>query len=353
MAAALRGNVGRRLAPFARCASGGPALAQDGPTLQDFLPGGDFAERTSVKVKRSPKPAWLTKANPGLTADGTRTYERLKKTVKSLKLATVCQEAKCPNMGECWAGGTATIMVMGDTCTRACRFCSVKTSKAPPPLDPGEPEHVAKAVAEWGLNYVVLTTVDRDDLPDQGAEHLAKTVSFLREKQPKLLVETLLGDFQGNHDLVAHVVQSGMDVYAHNIETVERTTPQVRDRRAAYRQSLGVLEAAKAARDGVVTKSSIMVGCGESNDEVKQTLRDLRAAGVDIVTLGQYLQPTKGHMKVGRYVDPLEFEEYREYADSLGFAYCASGPLVRSSYRAGEFFVESMLRKRRMQEAAA
>lgn len=312
-----------------------------------------------------PKPRWLIAQNPNLTDEGANNYKRLQKDVKSLNLATVCQEARCPNIGECWAGGTATIMLMGDTCTRGCRFCNVKTSKAPPPLDPNEPDHVSEAVAKWGLNYVVVTTVDRDDLPDQGAFHIAKAISLLKEKsaaanggpEKAIMVETLLGDFRGNKEYIRMVAQAGMDVFAHNIETVERLTPTVRDRRAKYRQTLDVLETARNALEDVggltiggaplVTKSSIMLGLGETEEEIEQTLRDLRLAGVEIVTLGQYLQPSKRHMKVARYVEPAEFDRWKQVAEDIGFAYCASGPLVRSSYRAGEFFTEALLKKRR------
>lgn len=264
----------------------------------------------------------------------------------------MCEEAKCPNIGECWSGGpsktaTATIMLMGDECTRGCRFCSVKTSRTPKALDADEPRRVAEAIGRWGLEYVVLTAVDRDDLPDGGAGHFAETVVRLKERSPALLVECLTGDFAGHLAHVAAVTRAGLDVHAHNIETVERLTPTVRDRRAGYRQSLAVLEHAKAVRPAILTKSSLMLGCGETDAEVLQALRDLRTAGVDCVTLGQYMRPTKRHMKVARYVPPAEFDAWSARAAELGFAYAPAGPLVRSSYRAGEFYLAALLRGRR------
>lgn len=297
-------------------------------------------------------PQWLRREVPK-----GENYFRLKKDLEKLKLSTVCQEAKCPNIGECWGKtSTATIMLMGSTCTRACRFCSVKTSKTPPPLDPEEPANVAKAIGKWGLDYVVLTTVDRDDLADGGANHFAKTVQYLKEYKPDIMVECLTGDFGGQEEMVKIVAQSGLDVYAHNIETTERFTPFVRDGRAGYRQSLKVLEDAKRfgservemlkvsdskkVHRRFLTKSSIMLGFGESDEEVKQALRDLRTAGVDCVTLGQYMQPTKKHLKVKEYVTPEKFNEWKSFGDQLGFVYTASGPLVRSSYKAGNHLLK-------------
>jgi lipoate synthase len=236
-----------------------------------------------------------------------------------LKLATVCEEAKCPNIGECWGGGdgpeedrvaTATVMLMGDTCTRGCRFCSVKTSRSPAALDPDEPHNTAEAVRDWGLDYVVLTSVDRDDVPDGGADHIATTIELLKAESPGLMVECLTPDFAGVRRDVERVALSGLDVYAHNVETVERLQRRVRDPRANYSQTLGVLEWAKAAQPSLVTKTSIMLGLGETTQELQQTMLDLRGVGVDILTLGQYLRPTKRHMKVESYVTPEAFEEY-------------------------------------------
>jgi len=311
----------------------------DGKTLLDFLPANGCAKVANQNPFKAPvvrKPPWLKMYNPNLTVEGAAKYNMVKSKIKENGLATVCSEARCPNAGECWSSGTATVMIMGDTCTRGCRFCSVATSRTPPPLDPGEPEMVADAVKNWGLDYIVLTMVDRDDLLDQGASHVAATVKRLKSSG-QLRVETLCGDFQGNLDLVRQVLDSGMDVFAHNIETVERLTRTVRDRRAGYQQTLTVLRAAREYRPDVVTKSSIMLGFGETDEEVHQTMKDLRDAGVEILTFGQYLQPTKRHMQVTRFVTPDEFYEWKVAGEALGFD-VASGPLVRSSYRAGEFF---------------
>jgi lipoyl synthase len=237
-------------------------------------------------------------------------------------------------------------MLMGDTCTRGCRFCSVKTSKAPAPLDPHEPEHTAEAFARWGLGYVVLTSVDRDDLADGGAKHFAETIMKIKQKSPTMLVEALTGDYAGDLEMVQLVAQSGLDVYAHNMETVESLTPMVRDRRAKFRQSLAVLKHAKDSQPGLITKTSIMLGLGEQEDELWDTLKELRKVGVDVVTFGQYMRPTKKHMKVHEYVTPDTFDMWRVRALDLGFLYCASGPLVRSSYKAGESFIENVLKKR-------
>lgn len=286
-------------------------------------------------------------------------YFKLKNKLKELNLATVCQEAKCPNISECWSTNpTATIMLMGDTCTRGCRFCSVKTSKKPPPLDPFEPYNVASAISSMGLDYVVITTVDRDDLPDGGANHFAKTVKHLKQTSPNLIVECLTGDFAGQLDMVRIMAESGLDVFAHNVETTEKFTPYVRDPRASYRQSMKVLEMAKKFGSDYlknksdleshrfVTKSSLMLGFGETDEEIRQTLKDLRSIDVDCVTLGQYMQPTKRHLKVKEYVTPEKFDEWKDYCDQLGFLYTASGPLVRSSYRAGEFYLKAIARNK-------
>jgi len=297
-----------------------------------------------------PKPRWL-KSKPA----NSENYKRLRDTVSDLGLATVCEEARCPNIGECWGGGddqvaTATIMIMGDTCTRGCRFCSVATSKAPPPLDPNEPEKVSTAIAEWGLDYVVLTSVDRDDLEDQGANHFAAVVRALKTKKPELLVESLAPDFQGDRALIEILANAKPDVFAHNMETVEALTPRVRDRRAGYHQSLQVLEHVKSlalvgtSGAAMLTKTSLMLGLGETDEQIRTTLRDLRAAGVDVVTFGQYLQPTKQHLPVKHYVTPEKFDQWQEEAASMGFLYVASGPLVRSSYKAGEFFLKNYLK---------
>jgi lipoic acid synthetase len=322
-----------------------------GPDLGDFVTGKELTDVYSLEAPsykdRKRKPDWMKRVIPG----GDK-YTDIKAKLRELKLHTVCEEARCPNIGECWGGGdghtaTATIMLMGDTCTRGCRFCAVKTSKAPPPLDVNEPENVSKAVAAWGLDYVVLTSVDRDDLPDGGAAHIAETIRLLKQKTDgRLLVEALVPDFQGNRQLVQQVATSGLDVFAHNVETVERLQSVVRDRRANWKQSLGVLAAAKDA-GASITKTSIMLGCGEHKEEVLEAFRVLRQYGVDVVTLGQYMRPTKRHMAVEEYVTPAAFEAYQQAAEQMGFLYVASGPMVRSSYRAGELYLKNALQARK------
>jgi lipoic acid synthetase len=295
--------------------------------------------------KKARLPPWIKSQIPGGAE-----FHRMKSQLRGLELNTVCEEARCPNIGECWGGeqgtSTATVMLMGDTCTRGCRFCAVKTSRTPPPLDPEEPERTARAVSAWGVSYVVLTSVDRDELVDSGAQHFARTVQLIKARKPELLVECLTGDFKGELRWVEVMAQSGLDVYAHNLETVESLQRWVRDYRAGYKQSLAVLEHAKRVRPDLLTKSSLMLGLGETRDQVLQTFRDLRAAGVDAVTLGQYLQPTKRHLKVEQYVPPEVFAELRESALQQGFKYCASGPMVRSSYKAGEYYLSSLLRNK-------
>jgi len=284
-----------------------------------------------------PKPAWLRARLPG----GDR-YAAIKERLRARGLHTVCEEAQCPNVGECWSEGTATLMLMGDTCTRACRFCAVTTGR-PAPLDPGEPTKAAEQVEIMGLDYVVLTSVNRDELDDGGAGHFAATVSAIRRRCPDTLVEVLTPDFQGVHAGVATVLDAGEHVYAHNVETVERLQGVLRDRRASYARSLDVLAFGKRHRRDVIVKSSVMVGAGETDEEIDQTLRDLRSAGVDALTLGQYLRPSPAHHPVERYVSPEAFDAWRVRAAELGFAYAACGPLVRSSYRAGEFYLRRVV----------
>ena len=287
----------------------------------------------------SPKPPWLK-----VKAPGGASYTALKELFRARDLHTVCEEARCPNVGECWSEGTATIMLLGDTCTRGCRFCAVTTGNPRGAVDGREPEHVARSIASLPLEYVVLTMVDRDDLLDGGASHVARTVNRLKELRPTILVETLLGDFAGHMDYVDVTVDAGPDVWAHNIEVVKRLQRTIRDVRCSYEQSLAVLRRVKERDPACVTKSSIMVGIGETDEEVIEALVDLRAAGVDIVTLGQYLRPTPKHAAVDRYVEPAVFARYEAEALRIGFKYCASGPLVRSSYKAAEVFVRGILR---------
>ena len=277
----------------------------------------------------SGKPAWLrAKAPSGVGFQG------VKAIVKEHRLATVCEEAKCPNIGECWNAGTATIMLMGAVCTRACRFCAVDTGNPRGWLDADEPENAAHTVELMKLKYVVLTSVNRDDLEDGGAAHYAACIRAIKARNPQTAVEALTPDFQGVLKDVEVVVDSGLEVFAQNIETVRRLTHPVRDPRAGYDQTMRVLEHAKRHRPGVLTKSSLMLGLGETEQEVEETLDDLRAVGVDIVTLGQYLRPTANHLPIERFITPAEFDGFRERALARGFLECVSGPLVRSSYRA-------------------
>jgi lipoyl synthase len=293
---------------------------------------------TAEAPRFAPKPPWLKVRAPG----GER-YTRLKETLRALDLHTVCEEARCPNVGECWAEGTATVMLLGDVCTRGCRFCAVTTGDPRGAVDVREPEHVARAISQLDLSYVVLTMVDRDDLLDGGASHVARTVTRLRELVPRLLVETLLGDFGGHMDYVDTTVAARPDVWAHNLEVVKRLQRTIRDVRCSYERSLNVLARVKEKDSAAWTKSSLMVGIGETDDEVVEALSDLRRVGVDVVTIGQYLRPTPKHAPVARYVDPAGFERFAELGRSLGFAYVASGPLVRSSYKAAEAFMRGKL----------
>jgi lipoic acid synthetase len=280
-------------------------------------------------VKAAPKPPWLRARMPSGPA-----YERVKQTVREHRLATVCEESMCPNIGECWANGTATIMLMGAVCTRACQFCAVDTGNPHGWLDPEEPENSARSVELMALKYVVLTSVDRDDLADGGAGHYARCIRAIKRLCPETAVEALTPDFCGRRPDVETVVDSGLDVFAQNLETVERLTRRVRDARAGYGQTLDVLAHAKRHRPDVLTKTSLMLGLGETEDEVIRTLDHLRSIGVDIVTFGQYLRPTPNHLPVERYVTPEEFARLRRLGLERGFLEVVSGPLVRSSYRA-------------------
>jgi lipoic acid synthetase len=287
-------------------------------------------------------------------------------------LKSVCQSAHCPNRQECWASGTATFMVLGEFCTRSCRFCAIQTRIKPPPPDPKEPEKLAEAIRELGksdrLEYVVITSVTRDDLADGGSGHIARCVReiknfrknfsamgnyqiyhAIKNKNPELVVEALVPDFGGNENAIRTIIDSGVDVVSHNIETVGRLSPEIRDRRAGYRQSLGVLAQFRKLSDGkIITKSGLMAGLGETEDEVKKAMEDLRGAGVEIMTIGQYLQPTRTarHIPVKEYILPETFEKYKKIGYELGFCYVASGPFVRSSYKAAEPFISGILKSR-------
>jgi len=286
------------------------------------------------------KPEWLRIRLPS-----GQNYVNIRQTLASLDLHTVCEEARCPNIGECWGGGTATIMIMGDICTRGCRFCSV-TSGRPLFLDSDEPDKVAKAIKKWGLRYVVITSVCRDDLPDGGANHIAKTIKSVKVQCPETIVEPLIPDLLGNHYALEKIIDAGPEVISHNIETIARLSPLIRDPRATYKQSLSVLQMIKDIDCKIYTKSSMMLGLGETEEEVIQVAKDLRSVGVDIVSMGQYLQPTSRHLPVKEYVSPEKFDSYRKRIEKMGFAYVVAGPFVRSSYKAGELFIKNMINRR-------
>ena len=283
------------------------------------------------------KPAWLKTEIP---TGGT--FFDIRRDLRERKLYTVCEEAKCPNISECWSRGTATFMVLGDTCTRGCRFCNVKTGNPGGWLDPHEADQTAEAARRLGLKYAVITMVDRDDLPDGGAAHVSAVIRRVREVNPGIRLEILAGDFQKNEASLRALVAERPEVFAHNLETVERLSPRVRDARAKYRQSLEVLRLVKEiAGYQVYTKSALMLGLGETREEVERSLQDMREYGVDFVTLGQYMRPTKQHLSIKRWVPPAEFDELAAKARALGFKSVVAGPLVRSSYRADEFFAQA------------
>ena len=283
------------------------------------------------------KPEWLkTKIPTG------GTYFQIKRDLRERKLFTVCEEAKCPNIAECWSRNTATFMVLGDTCTRACRFCNVKTGNPGGWLDPHEPEQTAQSAKQLGLKYAVITMVDRDDLPDGGAAHVSAVIRRVRELSPGIRLEILAGDFQKSEASLRALISERPEVFAHNLETVERLSPRVRDARAKYRQSLEVLRLVKEVADyPVYTKSALMLGLGETLEEVEASLADMREYGVDFVTLGQYMRPTKQHLSIKRWVPPADFDLLAEKARGMGFKSVVAGPLVRSSYKADEYFAKA------------
>tara|TARA_B100001057_G_scaffold132584_1_gene132004 strand:- start:25923 stop:26891 length:969 start_codon:yes stop_codon:yes gene_type:complete len=281
-------------------------------------------------IIRENKPRWIRiSAN-----QNNKSFELIKERTKNLHLSTVCEEAKCPNLSECWSRGTATFMVMGDTCTRACQFCSVNTGNPKGWLDKDEPNKIARTVKEMQIKYVVLTCVTRDDLEDGGAKHFADTVEAIKDTDNSVEVEVLTSDFNGDENAIRTIVNSPIKVFAQNIETVERLTHPIRDPRAGYKKTLDVLKKAKIFNEEMITKSSIILGLGETDDEIFKTFKDLREHNVDIVTLGQYLRPTLNHHPVARWVTPDEFEMYRVEGLKYGFLEVVSGPMVRSSYRA-------------------
>lgn len=284
------------------------------------------------------KPAWLKTPIP--TGE---TYFNIKRDLRDRKLYTVCEEAKCPNIGHCWNANTATFMVLGEVCTRGCRFCNVKTGNPNGWLDKDEPRQTAESAALMQLKYVVITMVDRDDLPDGGAAHVAEVIRVMRERNPNIIIELLAGDFKGSEDALKVILAEKPDVYAHNIETVERLSPRVRDARASYRQSLHALRRVRELADyRVFTKSAIMLGLGEEENEVRRSLEDLREVGVEFINVGQYMRPTNKHLAIKRFAHPDEFARIGQYAESIGFLAVASAPLVRSSYKAHDYYAQAM-----------
>ena len=297
---------------------------------------GSWAIRDGIKnnpnnlVKSTKKPKWLRvsllKTNP--------TLQRVVEIVNTKNLNTVCEEAKCPNLNECWSHGTATFMLLGSVCTRACKFCAVDTGNPKKKTDKQEPARVARSVASMKLKYVVLTSVNRDDLDDGGAAHFSETIKQVKRFSKNITVEALVPDFNGSEKSVDTILDSGVDVFAQNLETVKRLTPEVRDNRAGYFQSLKVLSYVKKSSPKTITKTSLMLGLGESEEEIKKTLGDIKSSGVDVLTLGQYLRPTLNHLPVKKWVEPSKFKEYKNFAKDIGIKEVSSGPLVRSSYRA-------------------
>ena len=294
-------------------------------SIKDGMKGNSYS-----LIDREKKPSWIR-----MTANqANKNYTNIKNKVNDLQLSTVCEEAKCPNLSECWSRGTATFMLMGDTCTRACQFCSVNTGNPKGWLDKKEPEKIANTISTMKLKYIVLTCVNRDDIPDGGAQHFADTVNAIKTKDKNIEVEVLTSDFDGSREAIKKVIESPIKVFAQNIETVKRLTHPIRDPRAVYEKTLKVLKAAKELNKNIITKTSIIVGLGETDTEIYQTFKDLRDHEVDIVTLGQYLRPTLNHHPVDRWVTPEQFENYRKKGLKYGFLEVISGPMVRSSYRA-------------------
>ena len=301
-------------------------------TIKD---NGTIAIRNGIKPNKNKdilptrKPDWLR-----LNHSFTPKFKEVKSIVKENHLNTVCEEAMCPNINECWSHGTATFMLLGDVCTRACKFCAVDTGNPRGRLDKKEPYKVAQSIKKMSLKYAVLTSVNRDDLADGGAKHYSNTIEAIKDACPKVMVEALTPDFEGKNKSISILLSSSLDVFAQNVETVERLTARVRDPRAGYQQTLNVLEKAKKLSPEVLTKTSLMLGLGETTKEIQSTMMDACSVGVEILTLGQYLRPTLNHLPVERYIPPEEFLHYKNMAKEIGFKEVASGPMVRSSYRA-------------------
>ncbi|MCL5100467.1 MAG: lipoyl synthase [Candidatus Marsarchaeota archaeon] len=286
-------------------------------------------------------PDWLS-IKPASTAK----YNSIKEQINSSGLHTVCSEAHCPNASECWSGGTATFMILGDLCTRGCRFCAVHKNARGSIVDKDEPEKLAKIVKEWGLSYVVITSVCRDDLDDEGSSHFAECVKAIKSINKNTFVEVLIPDFSGKSEYLQKILDSKPDVLGHNVETVKRLSAIIRDKRASYPKSLEVLSKSKILDKNIRTKSAMMLGIGETEEEVMESMKDLRNANVDFLAIGQYLRPSKNHIEVLEYVTPEKFSRLQKYGQRIGFKYVAAGPLVRSSYRAGEFFIGSIIKNK-------
>ena len=305
--------------------------------------------KLSMAKTRPRLPEWFRTRLP--SGELQRKFNETKATVTENTLHTVCQEARCPNIHECWAAKDATFMVAGQECTRACRFCAVGSIKTPPPLDQNEPKNLADAVATMGLNHAVITVVNRDDLPDSGAAHYRKCLEAVRERAPDVSLELLCSDLAGDHQALADLlIGLELEVFAHNVECVPRLDRRVRDRRASFEQSIGILKEAKKLRPDILTKSSIMVGVGETDEEITEALKLLKDAGVDLVTIGQYLAPSPKHLPVDRFPEPSRYDEWSTQIEEMGFSGWACGPLVRSSYKAGELLARASARLRTEKE---
>lgn len=305
--------------------------------------------KLSMADKRPRLPDWFRTSLP--TGELQRKFKETKDTVTENTLHTVCQEARCPNIHECWAAKDATFMVAGQECTRGCRFCAVGSIKTPPPLDQNEPENLSDAIATMGLNHAVITVVNRDDLPDSGASHYRKCLEAVRKRTPEVTLELLCSDLAGDHQALYDLLNGlELEVFAHNVECVPRLDSKVRDHRATFEQSIGILKEAKRLRPDILTKSSIMVGLGETDDEITEALEILRDAGVDLVTIGQYLAPSPKHLPVDRFPEPARYDEWSIQIEEMGFLGWACGPLVRSSYKAGELLARASTRLRTVKE---